>query len=286
MIVSLRPTLFRKVAVIGVGLIGGSLAKAIKKNKIAKEVVGVSQGQTTLNTAISDGVIDQGYHDVAKAVANADLVVLAAPVGIIEAMLSSIGPHLHRGCIVTDVGSSKQVVVHAAQKFLPSNVFFVGSHPLAGSEKAGVKNASAELFQGATCIMTPTDSTNRMARDRVKTMWTKVGANVKFMSPEEHDKALGYVSHLPHMVAFALMGAVPNEFLPFAAQGLKDTTRIAASSPQMWNDIAVSNKKVVIKAIDEVVKNLSVIRKTISTNDQKTLLNVLKDAKSKRDSLS
>jgi prephenate dehydrogenase len=210
-------------------------------------------------------------------VANAILLF----VGIIEMLGSSAStPWLY----VTDVGSSR--LLSRRTKFLPSNVFFVGSHPLAGSEKAGVKNASAELFQGATCIMTPTDTTNRMARDRVKTLWTKVGANVKFMSPEEHDKALGYVSHLPHMVAYALMQSVPNEFLPFAAQGLKDTTRIAASSPQMWNDIAVSNKKVVIKAIDDVVKNLSVIRKTISTNDQKTLLNVLKDAKSKRDSLS
>jgi prephenate dehydrogenase len=286
MIVTLRPTLFRKVAVIGVGLIGGSLAKAIKKNKLAKEVVGVSQGQQTLNSAITDGAIDQGYHDVSKAVANADLVILAAPVGIIEGMLSTIGPHLRRGCIVTDVGSSKKSVVYAAQKFLPNTVYFVGSHPLAGSEKVGIKNASAELFQGATCIMTPTETTHRLAKERVKLLWSKVGAQVKFMSPEEHDKALGYVSHLPHMVAFALMAAVPNEFLPYAAQGLKDTTRIAASSPQMWNDIALSNKKVVVNAIDEVVKNLSVIRKAISTNDQKTLLNVLKDAKTKRDSLS
>jgi len=286
MIVSLRPTLFRKVAVIGVGLIGGSLAKAIRKNKLAKEIVGVSQSQQTLNAAITDGVIDQGYHDVSKAVANADLVILAAPVGIIENMLGTIGPHLRRGCIITDVGSSKQSVVHAAQKFLPNNVFFVGSHPLAGSEKDGVKNASAELFQNATCIMTPTDTTHRLAKERVKLLWAKVGANVKFMTPEEHDKALGYVSHLPHMIAFALMETVPSEFLQYAAQGLKDTTRIAASSPQMWNDIAISNKRVVVKAIDEVVKNLSLIRKTISTNDQKTLLNVLKGAKTKRDSLN
>ncbi|MCB9771069.1 MAG: prephenate dehydrogenase/arogenate dehydrogenase family protein [Candidatus Omnitrophica bacterium] len=286
MIVTLRPTLFRKVTVIGVGLIGGSLAKAIKKNKLAKEVVGVSQGQQTLTAALKEGTIDQGYHDVVKAVTNSDLVILAAPVGIIINMLSIIGPHLRRGCVVTDVGSSKVSIVHAAQKFLPSHVFYVGSHPLAGSEKAGVQNANAELFHNATVVMTPTDTTHRLAKDRVKLLWTKVGAQVKFMTPDEHDKALGYVSHLPHMVAFALMETVPSDILPFAAQGLKDTTRIAASSPQMWNDISVSNKKNVIKAIDEVAKNLSLIRKAITTNDQKTLLNLFKNAKTKRDSLN
>lgn len=286
MIVSLRPTLFRKVAIIGVGLIGGSLAKAMRQNKLAKEIVGVSQGQQTLSTALKEGIIDQGYQDIGKAVENADLVVLAPPVGIITGLLASIGPHLRRGCIVTDVGSSKQAIVKAAQKFLPNHVFFVGSHPLTGSEKTGVAHASAELFQNATCIMTPEDNTHRMAKDRVKLLWSKVGANVKFMAPDEHDRILGYVSHLPHMVAYAMIETVPYEYLAYAAQGLKDTTRIAASSGQMWADIALSNKKTLIKAIDEVAKNLSVIRKAISTDDQKTLLNVFKNAKSKRDTLT
>ena len=286
MIVTLRPHLFRKVTIIGVGLIGGSLAKAIKKHRLAREIVGLSQGHQTLATALKEGIIDQGYHDVSKAVANADLVVLAAPVGIITGMLSLIGPHLRRGCIVTDVGSSKAAITKAAQKNLPQHVFFVGSHPLAGSEKAGIAHASAELFDNAACIMTPTDATHRMAKERVKLLWTKVGANVKFMSPEEHDKIFGYVSHLPHMVAFAMMETIPADLVPYAAQGLKDATRIAASSPQMWNDICLSNKRNIINALDEVVKNLSVIRKAISTDDQKTLLNLLKNAKTKRDSLT
>ncbi len=286
MIVSLRPTLFRKVTIIGVGLIGGSLAKAMRKNHLAKEIVGLSQGHQTLTAALKEGIIDQGYHDVSKAVANADLVVLAAPVGIIAGMLSSIGPHLRRGCIVTDVGSSKQAIVTAAEKYLPANVFFVGSHPIAGSEKAGIAHANADLFENMTCIMTPTDTTHRLARDRVKLLWTKVGAHVKFMPPDEHDKVLGYVSHLPHVIAYALMETIPAEFLPYAAQGLRDTTRIAGSSNQMWTDIAVSNKKNLIKSIDEVVKNLSLIRKAVSTDDQKTLLNFFKNAKVKRDSLT
>ncbi len=286
MIVSLRPTLFRKVAFLGLGLIGGSLAKAMRENRLAKEIVGLSQSQQTLTIALKEGIIDHGYHDISKAVANADLVVLAAPVGIITNMLSSIGSHLRRGCIVTDVGSSKQAIVLAAEKYLPANVFFVGSHPLAGLEKGGVANANANLFQNATCIMTPTDATHRIAKERIKLLWSKVGAHVKFMPADEHDKILGYISHLPHMVAYALMETIAPEFLPYAAQGLKDTTRIAGSSNQMWTDIAVSNKKNLIKAIDEMAKNLSLIRKAVSTDDQKTLLNFFKNAKAKRDSLS
>lgn len=286
MIVTLRPTFFRKVTFLGLGLIGGSLAKAMRQNRLAKEIVGLSQSQQTLSTALKEGIIDQGYHDVAKAVANADLVVLAAPVGVIATMLSSMGPHLRRGCIVTDVGSSKQLIVTAAHKYLPDHVFFVGSHPLAGSEKTGVAYANADLFQNTTCLMTPTDATHRVAKERVKLLWSKVGSHVKFVSPDEHDKILGYVSHLPHLIAYALMETIPSEFLPYAAQGLKDTTRIAGSSNQMWTDIALSNKKNLIKSIDEVAKNLSLIRKAISTDDQKTLLNVFKNAKAKRDSLS
>lgn len=286
MIGSLRPTLFRKVAFIGIGLIGGSLAKAIRQRRLAKEIVAVSLGQQTLTTALKDGIIDEGYQDVGKAVANADLVVLAAPVGTITAILSSLGKHLRRGCIVTDVGSSKQTIVLAAQKYLPESVFFVGSHPLAGSEKSGISHASAELFENATCIMTPTETTHRVAKEKVKILWSKVGAHVKFMPADEHDKILGYVSHLPHVIAYALIETIPPEFLPYAAQGLKDTTRIAGSSGQMWADIALNNKKTLIKAIDEVAKNLSLIRKAVSTDDQKTLLNFFKNAKVKRDSLS
>lgn len=286
MIVNLRPYLFRRVVIVGVGLIGGSLAKAIKKYKLAKEVVGHSQSEQTLTTAVRHGVIDQSFQDVTKAVVNADLVVLAAPVATITSMLTTIGPHLRRGCVVTDVGSTKAAIVQAAHKHLPPHVFFVGSHPLAGSEKAGVAHASAELFENATCIMTPIDATHRMAKDRVKLLWTKVGAQVKFMTPEEHDATLSYVSHLPHMVAFALMEAMPAAALPLAGAGLKDTTRVAASSAQMWVDVGLTNKRNIIRGLDEVTKNLSVIRKAIANDDQKSLLNLLKNAKTKRDSLS
>src|SRR3989338_7448360 len=147
-------------------------------------------------------------------------------------MLPIIGGSLKRGCIVTDVGSTKEAIVEAAQKNLPSHVFFVGSHPLAGSEKKGALFGSAELFHSSLCIMTPTDKTNKAAVEKIKNLWTKLGATVKFLPPNEHDKILAYISHVPHLLAYALMGAIPSEYLEYATQGLKDTTRIAASDPE------------------------------------------------------
>lgn len=277
--------LFRKVTIVGVGLIGGSLGLAIKKNQIAREVVGLSQRHTTLATALKMGAIDQGYHDIKKSVTNADLVVMCTPVSIIIGMMSMIAPYLKRGCIITDVGSTKLPIVNAAQEHLPQPAFFLGSHPLAGSEKQGVQNAVAELFEKALCIITPVKTTNRTAYEMVKRFWTRVGANVKVMAPEQHDKALAYVSHLPHLVAYGLIKTVPDEFLELAAQGLKDSTRIAASSPQMWHDIAFANAKNIIPILDDMVRNLSVIRKSVVTNDSKTLLNLFKIAKTKRDTI-
>ena len=282
----LRSYLFRKVTIIGIGLIGGSLGKAIRKNHLAREVVGVAQRQATLTTAIKNQAIDHGYLDVKKAVINADLVVLATPVSIITGILSMIGPHLKRNCIITDVGSSKQSIVHAAQQYLSPSVFFVGSHPLAGSEKRGVQYAQEELFKNSLCIMTPTESTHRMARERVKLLWTKLGCQVKFLSPEEHDRILAYISHLPHVVAYALMETIPPEHLTYAAQGLKDSTRIASSSPSMWTDICLGNAKNLIRTLDDLVKNLSAIRKAIIASNPRELTEHFQAGKQKRDTIA
>ena len=275
--------LFRKVTIIGVGLMGGSLGKVIKKQGLAKEVVGLSQKQTTLSAAVKMQAIDHGYHDIRKAVHNADLVVLATPVSIITGTLSMIGPYLKRGCIVTDVGSSKVSIVRAAQKFLPNHVSFVGSHPLTGSEKKGVQFADEKLFAGALCIMTPTDQVNRSVTHRIKTLWTRVGCRVKFLSPEEHDRIMAYISHLPHVMAFALMNIIPGELLEYSAQGLKDATRIASSSPQMWSDICQGNADNIIHVLDALVKDLAGIRRAIVTNESKLLLDEFQKAKEKRD---
>ena len=279
------PILFRKVAVIGVGLVGGSLARALKKQQLAREVVGFSQRPTSLEWALKNGVIDSGQQDVRKAVHDADLVVLATPVSIISSMIMTIGPFLRRGSIITDVGSTKSSIVSAAHEYFPSSVFFVGSHPLAGSEKTGVENCSEELFKGSLCIMTPTDQTHKMAVERVKRMWIRLGANVKLLSPDEHDKILAHISHLPHILAYSLMQTIPPNYLEYGAQGLRDTTRIAGSSAQMWSDICMANSKNIINVIDSLVKNLSAIRKAINTNDHKMLVSQFKEAQAKREAL-
>lgn len=281
-----RQFLFRKVTIIGVGLIGGSLGKALKKHKLAKEIVGVSRRKEALVEAVKSHSIDHGTHDVKKAVINADFVILATPVNVVSSMFEMIAPHVKRGCVVTDVGSTKVSIIGAAQKKLSNSAMFVGSHPLAGSEKRGVENAVDSLFEKSTVIMTPIKETNRGAVDKVKKMWEKIGATVKTMSPEEHDRVLGYISHLPHVLAYALIGIVPDTCLPFAASGLKDTTRIAASSPEVWNDIFIANSKNVIRSIDECVSNLSHLRKAISESDEKILKNELRKAKIKRDKIN
>lgn len=276
--------LFRQVTIIGVGLIGGSLGMAIKKHKAAQEVVGLSHRHTSLVYALKNNAIDKAFYDMKKAVEYADLVVMATPVNSIATLLPTVARFVKRGCIVTDVGSTKAAIVESAEKHFTS-AFFVGSHPLAGSEKRGAEFASADLFQNSLCLMTPNERTNRFADERVRALWTRLGAVVKTLPPGEHDKILAYISHLPHLVAYALMGVIPAEYLPYAAQGLKDTTRIASSSVHMWNDISMMNSKNVVHSLDELVKTLSLLRKYIVARDEQNLIESFKKSKSKRDSL-
>lgn len=274
--------MFRRVAIIGVGLMGGSLGMAIKKRNLAKEVIGVSHKQSTLSQAVKLKAIDKGETDVQKAVKGADLVVLATPVDSIIKLISTINPYLRRGCIVTDIGSAKAEIIEAAEKKLSQPAFFVGSHPLVGSEKKGVNHANADLYENSECIMTPVKNTNRMAKEKVKQLWTKVGANVKNLSPEEHDHVLAYTSHLPHLVAYALMQTMPKKYIEHVSQGFIDTTRIASSSPQMWNDICLANSNNLIHSLDEFVKSLSELRQAIVNRDQKGLTGQFKKAQEKR----
>ncbi len=282
---SLRTPLFRKVAIVGVGLMGGSLGLAIRKHNVARQIVGTSLHHSSLTYALKNKVIDQAAHDLRSAVQGADLVVMAAPVKVIMELFSQVGKHAHRNCIITDVGSTKASIVEAAQKTLPNPSMFVGSHPLAGSEKTGALFASAELFEGSTCIMTPTEQTNRLAKEKVKHFWTNLGSNVKFLSPKDHDQILSYISHLPHIMAYSLMEVLPPEFLEYASAGLRDTTRIASSSPEMWKDICLSNNRNIIKSLDEFVKVLSVMRKSMSSRDEQTLMEHFQKSKEKRETI-
>ncbi len=277
-------SLFKQVTIVGVGLIGGSLGMAIKKHQVAQEVIGLSNRHSSLVDALQNKAIDRGFHDIKKAVETADLVIMATPVKTIVNLLPIVTKYLKRGCIVTDVGSTKTTIVDCAERYLTS-AFFVGSHPLAGSEKTGIIFANPDLFHQSLCLMTPTPKTNRAAEEKVRALWTSLGARVKTFTPLEHDKILAYISHLPHLVAYALIGVIPDEYLPYVAQGLKDTTRIAASSPYMWNDICLTNPKNIVHTLDELVKRISLLRKSILLKDEQNLIENFKKSKSKRESL-
>ncbi len=282
----LKSYLFKRVTIVGVGLMGGSVGLAIRKYRLAKEVIGLSQKQSSLVAAIKKKAIDTACSDVPKAIRNADLVILATPVDSIIKLLTTISPYLRRGCVVTDIGSSKVEVVSAAEKVLSNNVIFIGSHPLVGSEKQGVEFATAELFDHSQCIMTPTKKTHYSAQEKVKKLWTKIGSHVSILSAQEHDEIMAYTSHLPHLLAFGLVEVISPEQLKFAAKGLLDTTRIAGSSPQMWNDICLSNSQNVLKSLDHFVKDLSILRKAIVNKDQSTLLEYLTRAQKKRNAIT
>ncbi len=279
------PLLFRKVTVVGIGLLGGSIALSLKKNHLAREVVGVSRRQAALNHALKNKIIDHGTSDIMKAVDNADLVILATPIQTILSLLVNLGGRLKRGCIVTDVGSTKSSIVAAAQKHLPNHVFFVGGHPLAGSEKKGVEFSDANLFNESFCLLTPTEKTNKDAFEKVSEIWTRMGCIVKSVSPDEHDSILAYTSHVPHLLAYGLIDAIPQDYLVFGATGLKDTTRIAGSNPQLWNDVCMQNSKNILKSLDETIKVLAAYRKAICAGDEGSLTECFKRAKEKRDTL-
>ena len=222
--------------------------------------------------------IDVPCLDVKKAIGNADLVVLAAPVDSIIKLCSTINPYLRRHCIVTDIGSAKVNIVDSAERVLSNPSLFVGSHPLTGSEKSGVGSAVEDLFNGAKCVITPTAKTSQAARQKIKYFWTKLGMDVRILSPQEHDEILAYVSHLPHLLAYGLISGIPPNFLEYASRGLKDTCRIAASSPQLWSDICIANSKNVLNALDKDVELLAHFRKAIVNHDHKELLHLFTKA--------
>ncbi len=274
--------LFNKVAIVGVGLIGGSLALAIKKKKLANEIIGVSRHEKTLFLAKKKGVIDKGALDI-SAVSEADLVILSAPVEAILKLAPLLAKVVRPDCIVCDVGSTKQEIVSKLDALFS---YYVGAHPLAGSEKRGVSYSNPDIFKGSLCILTPTGKTNAQALLKVKKIWDRIGARLVCLSSEAHDNIVAYISHLPHIAAFSLSGAVPQEYLKFASTGFKDTTRIAASDAEIWSDIFLSNQKNILKAINAFQDKLSKIKSAVETKDRKALDRILVQAKAKRDSLN
>jgi len=275
-------SMFRKVAIIGVGLIGGSIGLAIKKKKLAKTIAGVSRHKESLSAAKKKGAIDSGSCSL-DIIKGADLVILATPVNTIIELAPKIACLVSKDCLVTDVGSTKEEVNKRLSGIFPN---YLGSHPLAGSEKRGVANARADLFRGSLCILTPLQNTNRRGIEKIKLLWRSFGARVILLSPVEHDKILSFVSHLAHIAAFSLIAAVPGEYFKFASSGLKDTTRIAASESELWADIFLSNRRNILEAMNLLEGDLSRIREAIAKKDKRGLAAILQHAAKKRKALA
>ncbi len=272
---------FKKAAIIGTGLIGGSIALILKKKRLAQQVVGVSRKKRNLDLARRIGAIDSGSRNL-QIIEGADLVILAMPPAAILAKSGALAKFIPADALVIDVASTKEIIVEKLEKIFKN---FVGAHPLAGSEKRSVSNSQAGIFERSICIFTPSPKTNPAALSRAKALWNKLGAKTMTMTPKNHDQVLAFISHLPHAVAFSLINTVPDRHLKFASGGLRDTTRIAASDAELWSDIFLTNRKNIQKGLEDFIRVLVKLEKAIEKNDRESLVKILKQAKAKRDRL-
>lgn len=280
-------TLFNRVTVIGLGLVGGSLGMAIRRRKLAREVIGFSRKPATLRAAKALGAIDRGETTLRDAVRDAELVMLAAPVDRITVLGRVAACFMAPGSILTDVGSTKAAIVQRLEYVLRARreIKVVGAHPIAGSEQRGIEAARADLFDGSCTILTPTARTDRRALARVARLWRRVACSVITMSPAAHDRLLAGASHLPHMIAYSLALSAERGKLPRAPRSLLDMTRLAESDPDLWDDIFLSNRAELLKAIDRFDRQLRLLRKRISDGEPRALKRMLATAQARRHAL-
>lgn len=262
----------KTLCVIGLGLIGGSVARAARASGLYQRILGVDADAEQIQTGIRLGVIDAGGTEPAAQLAEADLVLLAVPVAATGEALQAIAPHLRPLAVITDVGSTKQSVVVAAQVLGAAISRFVPGHPIAGTERSGVAAGSADLFRGRRVILTPLPETEAAALASVQALWAACGAAVCEMSPQHHDEVLAATSHLPHLLAYALVDCLATmearrEIFAYAAGGFRDFTRIASSSPRMWHDIVRANRPAVLDMLDQFTAHLQGLRDAVAEDD-------------------
>jgi len=281
-------TILNKLVIIGVGLIGGSFALALRKAGLVKHIVGLGRSRENLQRALELGILDEITDDFPLALKNADLVLLAVPVGQTAKILAQIAPHLESKTIITDAGSTKQDVIAAARSFLLGHLKnFIPGHPIAGAEQSGVNAATADLFRDKNLILTPLDETDTNALKRVKEIWQGCGARVTQINAYQHDEILAAMSHLPHVLAVALMNHTcssstevsPDDLMRFAGSGFRDFTRIAGSSPEMWRDICLANRELLLKQIDAYQNELTSMRGMLESGDGSALEKAFFDAR-------
>ena len=283
--------LINRLAIIGVGLIGGSLARALREAGVVGTVVGIGRSRANLDEALSLGICDEVTQDVITGVEGADMVFISVPVCAIPAVVAEIAPALAPGCIVTDGGSVKAAIVRECEALMPTGCHFVGGHPIAGTEHSGASASFATLYRGKRCILTPTEQTAAAALATVDHLWQLTGADVCVMEPGHHDRIFAEISHLPHMAAYALVHAVGTadvegeNVLSYTAGGFRDFTRIASSDPVMWRDIALMNREALLASIDGFSGSLAELRRRIDCGDQAGLTDFFTIAKQFRDGI-
>ena len=270
--------LFKHITLIGAGLIGSSIARVIKLRKLAENVTVVARSQATLDTMIDLGLTDNNTLDVVEAVKSADLIILCTPLGTYKGIAKAIGSALKPGAIVSDVGSCKKIMFSDVSPFLPDNVHMVPGHPVAGTEHSGPKAGSADLFKNRWCILTPAPDANNTAVGQVAEFWQQIGTDVEIMDANHHDQVLALTSHLPHLIAYTIVGTatgleddLKKEVLKYSASGFRDFTRIASSDPVMWRDIFLKNKDAVLNVLGRFTEDLNSLQSAIQQEDSDKL---------------
>ena len=266
--------IYERVALIGLGLIAGSMAHAMRRDGLAGEITGYARSAETRKVAAEIGLVDRVCDSAAEAVKGADLVVLCVPVGAMGAVAAEIAPHLGKGATVSDVGSVKRAVIEAVGPHIPEGVHFIPAHPLAGTEKSGPRSGFAELFDNRWCLIVPAEGTDKAAIARLRRFWEAIGANVDEMEAEHHDLVLAVTSHAPHLIAYTMVGVADDlqrvtqkEVVNFSATGFRDFTRIAASDPTMWRDVFLNNKDATLEILGRFTEELFALQRAIRTGD-------------------
>jgi cyclohexadieny/prephenate dehydrogenase len=274
------------LALVGVGLIGGSVGLAARKRGIAGRILGVDSRPEVLRRALSCGVVDETRPGLCAAATDADIVVFCTPVDVIAGQVVEAASVCRPGALLTDAGSTKAAMVRDVEGRLPQGAAFVGGHPLAGSEKQGPEYANAELFEGRVVVLTPTARTDDKALSQATTLWEALGARVWVMDPEQHDRAMAMTSHLPHVTAAALAGVLPPEWSGLTAGGFRDATRVASGGPELWAAILQANAGCVLAAMDHLDERMAEFRRSLASGDRDALIALLQHGKQVRDGLA
>lgn len=280
--------MFYQITVLGPGLLGASILKVAHTQGLAKRTVAWAHRKERVEQCKAQPWCSAAYANIQEALKDADLVILATPVDSIVSLLRSIGPYLKEGAIVTDAGSTKTLICNQGETSFPPSAHFVGSHPMAGSEKSGLENADETLFEGRTCLVTPIPQTNESATASVVRFWENLGMNVTCISPEAHDQAVANISHLPQILASSLcayLGSTESHWHRFSGGGLRDTSRLASSLPDLWKEIILQNRSFILRAIEGMERELHTVKSAILDNDAGHLARVLAQGKAYRDKL-